>query len=249
MHGASTVRVAKEFHRGWQARRQVEERLKQLRRKRQQLQAAVAPVAAATARGLSLWCASMCGTVPEEEGETARTAGLERGRPSQLGGPRAPAKVRYEAQPSTSNLRVSRRPAPALACALSHWRPRRTPTAASWRRETCIAHHCHAPPPPIPLPPPPPRPLQAVARLELVQLKDLEPSEPDAAKDDIWPLQLVDVGDASQLDVLHALLGGAAPVVQHYLDVFIFPEAMHFQQTKLSASGQVSLRSHPFNRA
>ena len=27
-------------------------------------------------------------------------------------------------------------------------------------------------------------------------------------------------------------------MVQHYLDAFIFPEAMHFQQTKLSASGQ-----------
>ena len=49
--------------------------------------------------------------------------------------------------------------------------------------------------------------------------------------------------DASQLDVLHALLGRAPLVVQHYLDAFIFPEAMHFQQTKLSASGQVRKRS------
>ena len=88
----------------------MEERLKQLRRKRQQLQAALGPVAVATSRGLSLWCASMCGTVPEEGGEeggeTAGSAGLETGRAPQLARPRAPAKVRSEAQPSTNNLLV-----------------------------------------------------------------------------------------------------------------------------------------------
>ena len=97
----------------------MEERLKQLRRKRQQLQAALGPVAVATAKGLSLWCASMCGTVPEEtgeeEGEAAGSVGLEAGRAPQLAGPRAPAKVRYEAQPSTNNLRVPPPPRPRPA--------------------------------------------------------------------------------------------------------------------------------------
>lgn len=165
-------------------------------------------------------------------------------------------KVRYEAQPSTNNLRVGPRPAPAplrplaLRCiSAPPLRARRltgAPAAPQPRRPVppwCVRRPADKRPPPSRLlhstPPSP----QAAARLELVQLEGLEPPEADAADDDIWPLQLVDLGDASQLDVLHALLGGAAPVVQHYLDAFIFPEAMHFQQTKLSASGQVCTRT------
>ena len=53
------------FTRGQQVRRRVEARLAQLRRTRQQLRAALGPVAAATARSLSLWCASACGDVPD----------------------------------------------------------------------------------------------------------------------------------------------------------------------------------------
>ena len=57
--------------------------------------------------------------------------------------------------------------------------------------------------------------LRAAARLELEQLADLEPAQADAAEQDVWPLQLVDPADASQLDVLHALLGRTPLVAQH----------------------------------
>lgn len=54
----------------------------------------------------------------------------------------------------------------------------------------------------------------------------------------IWPLQLVDSGDAEQFKVLYPLLYKLPHVVMYYLNEIIFPEVLAHQGLKLSSCGQ-----------
>jgi len=56
--------------------------------------------------------------------------------------------------------------------------------------------------------------------------------------DEIWPLQLVDLRDHDQVEELYQLLRKAPPVVEFYLNDFVFPETALHQNLKLSATGQ-----------
>lgn len=68
--------------------------------------------------------------------------------------------------------------------------------------------------------------------------RQLEPEIPASNQDDIWPLQIVDLGDEELMNVLYDLLGGLPQVILHYLHNSVFPETMEFRESKLSASGQ-----------
>ena len=47
---------------------------------------------------------------------------------------------------------------------------------------------------------------------------------------DLWPLQLVDLRDAEQMDILYTLLNKEPLIVEHYLNEFIFPQVtLHLQ--------------------
>ena len=56
----------------------------------------------------------------------------------------------------------------------------------------------------------------------------------------VWPLQLVDLKDPADehLDFLYKVLKNNSTMQRDLLFEFIFPETMHFQDTKLCASGQ-----------
>lgn len=54
----------------------------------------------------------------------------------------------------------------------------------------------------------------------------------------LWPLQLVNPGDAEQMGVLFGLLGQLPHAIQHYLEQLVFPLTMQHQSRKLSANGQ-----------
>lgn len=49
----------------------------------------------------------------------------------------------------------------------------------------------------------------------------------------------MDLRDPELLERLHALLGALPEVVCAFLDALVFPETMHHQLMRLSASGQV----------
>ena len=77
--------------------------------------------------------------------------------------------------------------------------------------------------PPAPVPPPPPPPASATARSEFTE---------------IWPLHLLDVADADQVELLLSLLARLPQLIEHYLSAFIFPQTMLHQTMKLSANAQ-----------
>ena len=56
--------------------------------------------------------------------------------------------------------------------------------------------------------------------------------------DDLWPLQLIDLGDNEQMDLLYGLMQRLPHAILHYLDTYIFPECLQHQGLKLSACGQ-----------
>ena len=57
-------------------------------------------------------------------------------------------------------------------------------------------------------------------------------------EEEVWPLQLIDIGDEEQMDVLYNLLHKLPHLSYHYLMGSIFPPVMRHQRLKLSASGQ-----------
>ena len=75
------------------------------------------------------------------------------------------------------------------------------------------------------------------ARLKLERVDVLEPAAPLESEEDVWPLQLLDLGDETQQEALHALLCRVPHVVQYHTDD-VFVETMEFQEVKLAASGQ-----------
>ena len=75
------------------------------------------------------------------------------------------------------------------------------------------------------------------ARLRLERVDVLEPAAPLESEEDVWPLQLLDLGDETQQEALHALLCRVPHVVQYHTDD-VFVETMEFQEVKLAASGQ-----------
>jgi hypothetical protein len=56
--------------------------------------------------------------------------------------------------------------------------------------------------------------------------------------DDIWPLHLLDLKDDQHMSVTYNLLRNIPPVIQYYLDNFVFPLTMEHHHEKISASGQ-----------
>jgi len=56
--------------------------------------------------------------------------------------------------------------------------------------------------------------------------------------DEIWPLQLIDLRDHDQVEELYQLLRRTPPVVEFYLNDYVFPETAQHQNLKLSATGQ-----------
>ena len=62
-----------------------------------------------------------------------------------------------------------------------------------------------------------------------------DPPPPDA---DVWPLQVIDVGDDEQMEVLYDLLARLPQAVLYYLHTYILPTTMEFRELKISASGQ-----------
>ncbi len=56
--------------------------------------------------------------------------------------------------------------------------------------------------------------------------------------DDIWPLQLIDPLDKTQMQLLFALMQRLPHIIGEYLDRLIFPPELAHQGAKLSASGQ-----------
>ena len=52
------------------------------------------------------------------------------------------------------------------------------------------------------------------------------------------PLHMLDLADPELVDELHGLLAKLPHVIWYYLHEHIFPELLHFQVIKLSASGQ-----------
>ena len=59
-----------------------------------------------------------------------------------------------------------------------------------------------------------------------------------AAESEVWPLQLVDLRDADQVEELYQLLRMTPEVIDFYLNDFIFPKTARHQGLKLSATGQ-----------
>ena len=60
----------------------------------------------------------------------------------------------------------------------------------------------------------------------------------EEAIQDIWPLQLVDLGDDEQCGTLYRLLRRLPHVALHYLATHVFPTTCRHQGLKLSACGQ-----------
>ena len=60
----------------------------------------------------------------------------------------------------------------------------------------------------------------------------------EEAIQDIWPLQLVDLGDDEQCATLYRLLRRLPHVALHYLATHVFPTTCRHQGLKLSACGQ-----------
>ena len=66
-------------------------------------------------------------------------------------------------------------------------------------------------------------------------------------RDNVWPLQLVDIGDEEQREVLFGLLAKLPALIQNYLYGTIFPETMEFQQRRpgRAASSKQKPPTHP----
>ena len=58
------------------------------------------------------------------------------------------------------------------------------------------------------------------------------------SRDEVWPLQLVDLRDEDQVEELYQLLRLTPEVVEYYLDGYVFPRTARHQGMKLSATGQ-----------
>ena len=65
-----------------------------------------------------------------------------------------------------------------------------------------------------------------------------EEGEEGEDRKEVWPLHLVDLGDAEQVEPLFRLLRLQPQLVHYFLYEHVFPSTMEFQQMKLSASGQ-----------
>ena len=74
--------------------------------------------------------------------------------------------------------------------------------------------------------------------LEAKKEMEKDDSEEKREFDDIWPLELVDVGDPEQMGLLYRLLYRLPHIVEMYLDTFIFPLTMEHAGSRLQATGQ-----------
>ena len=77
---------------------------------------------------------------------------------------------------------------------------------------------------------------------------DVAPLTDEEIFQDVWPLQLLDMSDETQVEVLHRRLQKSPHVVLFYLSELIFPETCQHQGLKLSASGQELGSSILFNQ-
>ena len=62
---------------------------------------------------------------------------------------------------------------------------------------------------------------------------------PDAEPmDELWPLEVLDAGDAEQMDVVYPLLRASPHAIVFYLHEHVFPHTLKYAPFQLSASGQ-----------
>ena len=68
----------------------------------------------------------------------------------------------------------------------------------------------------------------------------MEDTEADVGLDfgELWPLQLINPIDSSQMSVLFKLLRALPHAIHHYLEQLVFPLTMQHQSRKLAANGQ-----------